>query len=213
MPGAPAKSRTRHRTLWVALLATWTLCVGIGFAALMKYGNTPGPRVALPAHWPAAFPFHPEPQGITLIVSLHPRCPCSHATVGELARLMTRQQAGVRAYLLMVKPADAPDRWEVTDLWNQTRDIPGVVVMLDRDGVYSRQLGAQTSGQVFAFDSTGRALFSGGITPARGHMGDSAGSDAVAALLSGRQTARQTAPVFGCALNSPSQPSVPGARP
>jgi hypothetical protein len=208
-----SKHSARVRILWICLVTTWVGCVGIGFAALIKYSSTPGPQAKLPSQWPALFPFRPQKQGITLVLSLHPQCPCSRATVGELERLMTMQASGVRAFLLMVKPVDAPDNWEITDLWNQTRHIPGVVVMLDRNGAYSNLFGAKTSGHVYAFDSTGRALFSGGITRARGHMGDSAGGDAVTDLLCGRTNSRTTAPVFGCPLQGPSDLSASGAIP
>jgi hypothetical protein len=198
--------------VWAAALAAWACCVGVGMAKLMQYSHTPGPLAPLPQRWPAEFWFRPQPRGITLIASLHPRCPCSRATLGELARLMTHQANGVRAYLLMVKPADAAPSWETTELWNQTRDVPGFIVVPDINGALSERLGARTSGQVFAFDASGRALFSGGITPARAHMGDSAGGDALRALLCGRDSARSTAPVFGCALGN-TQTTLAGASP
>ena len=213
MPASGSKHGSRLRALWVAAIAAWVGCVGVGVAALIKYSSTPGTPAPLPARWPQQLPFKPQPSGFTLILTLHPHCPCSRATVGELARLMTRQAAGVRAYLLMVKPSGTPDRWELTSLWEQTRDIPGVVVMPDRNGALSQSLGATTSGQVFVFDPTGRALFSGGITAARGHMGDSVGSDAIASLLCGRATERHTAPVFGCPLQGSSDLSASGATP
>jgi hypothetical protein len=44
-------------------------------------------------------------------------------------------------------------------------------------------------------------LFSGGITPARGHEGDSAGSDAIVELVKGRIPSNVIRePVFGCTL-------------
>jgi hypothetical protein len=209
------QSNVRHRvTGWAVLIVAWAGAVGVGLGALMKYSSTPGPQPSLPERWPAELPFRPQPKGITLLVSLHPRCPCSRATLGELARLMTLQASGVQAYLLMVQTSDAVSGRELTDLWQQTRDIPGVVVMPDRDGVVSRRLGAHTSGQVFAFDPSGRALFSGGITPARSHMGDSAGGDALRALLRGHETAGgRTAPVFGCSLDNPQATSLAGGAP
>jgi hypothetical protein len=115
------------------------------------------------------------------------------------------------ADVLMVRPAGVPEGWERGSLWNTAAAIPNVLVMVDPEGKLSAQLGALTSGQSYAFDSTGRLLFSGGITPARGHMGDSEGVDAIHALLLGQAPARQTSPVFGCPLNAPAtQPATQG---
>ena len=44
---------------------------------------------------------------------------------------------------------------------------------------------SKTSGQVVVYDAKGALLFSGGITAARGHMGDNAGRDRITALLRG----------------------------
>ncbi len=47
------------------------------------------------------------------------------------------------------------------------------------------ELGSSTSGQVLLYDPSGRLAFSGGITAARGHVGDNAGSDAIVGLVMG----------------------------
>jgi hypothetical protein len=202
---------SKRKALWASLLSAWAGCVGVGLAALLNHSSTPGERAALPVRWPAGLPFQPQSDGPTLIVCLHPHCPCSRATMGELARLLTRQANHVNTYLLLDTPTAAPDRAALVRLWDQVRHIPAVIVMPDPNGSYAKLLGARTSGQVFVFDSSGRGMFSGGITPARGHMGDSAGGDAVARLLSGRESDRQGAPVFGCPLEGP--PDISGAKP
>jgi len=66
---------------------------------------------------------------------------------------------------------------------------------------------------VLLYDAAGALRFSGGITAARGHEGDSMGAAAILSLLSAaspavtaalapeaRQTALRAAPVFGCPL-------------
>ena len=47
----------------------------------------------------------------------HPHCPCSRASIGELARLMAQAQGRVTAYVLFIKPAGSPEDWENSDLW------------------------------------------------------------------------------------------------
>jgi hypothetical protein len=73
----------------------------------------------------------------------------------------------------------------------------------DHDGVEARRFGAATSGQVILYDARGTLLFSGGITPARGHSGDSTGRDAILALLIDGSSEASETPVFGCSLFDP----------
>ena len=71
---------------------------------------------------------------------------------------------------------------------------------LDEGGVEASRFGAATSGQAILYDGDGRLVFSGGITAARGHFGDNAGSQALARLLIDGMPSRPHTPVFGCAL-------------
>jgi hypothetical protein len=137
-----------------------------------------------------------------LVLFAHPHCPCSRATIGELAKLMTDCRGKLTATVLMLRPAGVQDGWERTDLWDSAAAIPGVSVVSDAGGTESRRFGAVTSGQVLLFAPDGRLLFSGGITESRGHRGDNAGRSAVAALVLGTGRAAQPvfAPVYGCPL-------------
>ena len=87
----------------------------------------------------------------------------------------------------------------------EARNLPGAEVRLDRDGVESRRFGAETSGAVRVYSPDGRLVFSGGLTSARGHEGDSEGTIAIAALLAGTSSAASS-PTFGCPLASRSTP-------
>jgi hypothetical protein len=184
----------------LAAAVAWAAMVGCGLFRLQSYAAAPGPAAQTPARWPDDCPLRPASSGVTLVLSLHPHCPCSRATVGELAELMARGAHGVKAYVLMVKPNGMPEGWERTSLHESAARIPGVTVLCDDAGQISRRFGALTSGQTFAFDSKGRCVFSGGITAARGHMGDNAGSDALTDILCGRERSNPHTPVFGCTL-------------
>ena len=83
----------------------------------------------------------------TLLVFAHPRCPCSRATIGELARIMAVDQGRVSATVFFYAPStEAPD-WDRTDLWRDASGIPGVRAAEDRDGSAARRFGAFTSGK------------------------------------------------------------------
>jgi hypothetical protein len=131
---------------------------------------------------------------------VHPHCPCSRASIGELALIMAQSQGRLAAYILFLKPEGFADHWEKTDLWQSAAAIPGVKPIADQDGVEARRFHATTSGQTVLYDAEGRLLFSGGITIARGHAGDNAGRSAIVSLVNTRIAEQAETPVFGCPL-------------
>jgi hypothetical protein len=97
-------------------------------------------------------------------------------------------------------PARVADGWEQTDLWRTAAALPGVTVVRDVDGRAAREFGAATSGQTLLYDTDGVLLFSGGITAARAHAGDSLGRQSLVALLNREPAQRSGTSVFGCKL-------------
>lgn len=138
--------------------------------------------------------------GDTLIMLAHPHCPCTRASVSELANVMARVQGKVRAYVLFLKPHDSDHSWDDTDLRRSAAAIPGVAVLSDIDGVEAKRFGAETSGHTMLFNPSGRLLFSGGITESRGHAGGNAGESAIVSLVNTHTADRATTFVFGCSL-------------
>jgi hypothetical protein len=96
--------------------------------------------------------------------------------------------------------------WAQTSLVRAARDIPGLNVIVDRNGSIAEKFGALTSGQVLMFDHRGRRVFAGGITGSRGHAGDNRGLTLVLALANGGITDSSQTPVFGCALHDATSP-------
>jgi hypothetical protein len=135
---------------------------------------------------------------------VHPKCSCSRASLDELNVVMQRAR-DVTGYVLFVRPAGTDEAWANTDLLDKARAIPGVTVVVDQAGAEAARFGAHVSGQTIAYDAGGALLFFGGITGARGHVGDNLGRTRLAALLSGKRTDRNGSPVFGCELDSPRQ--------
>ena len=181
----------------------WACGAAAGFKTLLVYAGAPGATAAAPVQWPGASPVPRRPGMPTLIMLAHPRCPCSRASIGELAWIMARAGGKVAVHVFFVKPEGSPAEWEKGDLWRSAASIPGVAVHRDEKGVAAGLFGAETSGQTLLYDGSGRLAFSGGITGARGHAGANAGREAVHALLSGKGAARIEAPAFGCALAAP----------
>lgn len=176
------------------------IVIGIGLSVLMAYENTPGVSAKPLGLWPAESKIRLAPDRATLVMLVHPHCPCTRASLGELAVLMTQSQGRLSAYVLFLKPEGFTDDWEKTDLWRSAEGIPGVKPIVDYDGVEASRFNATTSGQTFLFAAEGNLLFSGGITITRGHAGDNAGRSAIVSLLNTRVVEQTETPVFGCPL-------------
>ena len=136
------------------------------------------------------------------MVLLHPECPCSAATVTELAAILSQSGGRLQADVVFADYDEIPTRPEASALWREASRLPGVSVRKDSDGSEIRRFAALTSGETRLYSPTGELLFQGGITAARGHVGDNPGQAAVIACVAGRQSASapRSTPAFGCAL-------------
>jgi len=193
------------------LLAGWFVIVAGGFFGLFKYENSVGTAGVAPLFWPAESKLEHIQHMTTLIMVVHPQCPCTRASIEELAVFMTRFHGTVEAQVLFILPPQFEAGWEKTGTWYEASAIPGVRVTVDPDGREARRFGAQTSGQALIYDQHGRLIFKGGITGQRGHAGDNANLDAAIATLTGDENPTSVTPVYGCALNAPQVPKTASA--
>jgi hypothetical protein len=206
--GGALQRRRRWAFVAVVLAAAWLGAVGVGFRVLARYSLTPG----APAQAPDAI-VAPEdvlgsgvpldPARPTVLLFVHPLCPCTRATLGELERLVARVDGRMRAVVLFRADDGVEIDWSGNDLWNQATALAGVEVLRDTDGRLAQRFGVRTSGQALVYAPDGRLLFAGGITASRGHAGDNAGVDAILALLSQPAPDVPSTPVFGCPLTGP----------
>jgi hypothetical protein len=179
----------------------WCAGVAFGLGVVLNYESGAGTVGAVPRQWPAKSQIHRATDRTTLVMLAHPRCPCTEATMGELAKIMAGVQGKVNAYVLFYKPKGSAANWDQTALRRSAAAIPGVTVLSDVDGIEARRFGAETSGQTLLFDRNGRLLFSGGITDSRGHAGGNNGESAIIALANNKQPGQTTSLVFGCKIN------------
>ena len=184
---------------WIMALI-WLAGIVAAMAGITRYSFAPGRAGGVPARWPAASRITLATNRPTLIMFAHPRCPCTRASLGELARLLANCPGPLAAQVWFVKPVGTAADWTNTDLWASAARIPGVTVHCDEAGREARRFGADTSGQTVLFNQSGELRFHGGITIARGHFGDNPGANAVQALVNQQPTELIETPVFGCSL-------------
>jgi hypothetical protein len=189
--------------LWQKILSgsVWLLGIAGGMYALMSYSYTQGEVTApVPATWPegSAIPF--DPGKPALVMFIHPKCPCTRASLDELSDLLSHCQGLVRASVEVVRPPGAEADWVKTGLRQQASAIPGLSVRVDEDAKEAQLFHASTSGTTLLYDGEGHLLFNGGITSSRGHEGDNAGLLGLEDLLHGRKPAFNHVPIYGCSL-------------
>jgi hypothetical protein len=191
---------TRLFPIRVVFAVLWLLAAGAGFALILNYQNTGGRVGVTPEQWPSGAQIALDSKHDTLVMFVHPRCPCTRASVEELNRLLAQRSGQVVAHVFFFKPKDFSTNWMQTDLWRSAMAIPGVAVHEDSDGAEARLFGAETSGYVLLYDPHGQLQFNGGITGGRGHAGDNAGENAVSSLLAGQAVSSRQTQVYGCSL-------------
>jgi hypothetical protein len=147
-----------------------------------------------------------------LLMFAHPQCPCSRASMGELALIMTHAPQKVQAQVLFLRPKDYAEDWVKTDLWRSAAAIPGVQAVVDEQGREAGLFHAGVSGQVMLYDPRGNLVFSGGITSSRGHSGDNDGREAIEDYLNKGVMPVKSTPFFGCALFDHGSGKAPGEK-
>jgi len=184
------------------LIPLWVITIGVGIFVLMKYEFTPGIGGMPGAHWPSNTQIPLSIDRPTLVMFVHPQCPCTRASIIELGKLITNYKNRLKAYVLLFSPKSVPSGWDRTALRNSAQSIPGVIVLSDIDGIEASRFHSVTSGQTMIYNPHGQLLFSGGITAARGQEGDNPSLNSAKLALDIQSSKTRKTLVFGCSLIS-----------
>jgi hypothetical protein len=200
------RARSRARLIAIAGLL-WLGVLWTGFYLLAREEFTPVTGSVSSAKFPADSGLALSPHLPTLILFVHPHCPCTRASLREFDELLANVPQRVAAAIVFTLPKGVPPHWEQGDLWQSAAQMPGVRVIVDPDGREASRFGVKGSGNVLLYTPSGDLVFNGGITPSRGHAGDNPGRSAIISLIiTGRATVNHT-PVYGCPLlDVPSTP-------
>jgi hypothetical protein len=194
------KKRAMRAAAIIAALG-WAFVVGASAQYVWRYQSTPGTFADAPAAWPHASSVTRRQGEPVLIMFVHPQCTCSRASLEEFSRILERNREPVAAWVLFLRPSGTTEEWENTPSWEAARRLPGVRLLVDREGAEATRFGASTSGHTVLYDGNGQLLFAGGITGARGHVGANSGAQSLSAHLSGAKTGLHQHDVFGCAFH------------
>lgn len=180
----------------------WLLVVGFGIWALTARSFVPGISGNPKSVWPEASGLQRNVGGFTLVVALHPECPCSQATLEELDSIVTQCSSRLSVRIICVPYDDLVEPVERSRIWLRAKRISGITVIKDSHGVEVRRFDAETSGETRLYGPEGELLFHGGITASRGHVGANPGQSAIINFVDrgARASAPVVTPVFGCSL-------------
>lgn len=188
-----------RKLLAIIGITLWTMAVGIGFLWITDYGTRPSQQAQAPLLLPFENINDQQKKLPTLLLFAHPHCPCTRATIAELARLIAHHRGQVNVHVLFYRPLEKPREWAESELWQLAVKLPDVIVSTVNELDLLR-FGVFTSGQTLLYDTEETLIFSGGITSARGHEGDNTGRSAISTYLHGGKIPLTQTPVFGCSI-------------
>ena len=208
----PRRTATRVVTRLVIGLGilAWVAGVAWGLQKIQTYASTPGRTAVAPAVWPGSTLVAPVAGRDTLVMFIHPQCSCTRASLAELQTILDSSHGAVAAWVVVLKPHGMSDDWTHSETWDTASHMANVTVVMDDEGSEAQLFGAETSGHTVVYSAAGQLLFTGGITRARGHVGDNIGRDRVLSLVQTGNADGDTHEVFGCGLHDP-HPRVDGA--
>lgn len=169
-------------------------------ATLWIYSTTPGHQNAAPARWPTFSTLPRASDRCTLVMFVHPQCPCSGASLSELAAILAHSAGHLHAEVVFLSPSGMSGSWVHTDLWKTALRLPETSTVSDPAGREAHLFHASVSGETLVYDSLGHLRFHGGITDGRGHAGDNPGCSAIQTYLNTGTIPLSRTPVFGCSL-------------
>ncbi|MEW6279542.1 MAG: RedB protein, partial [Candidatus Eremiobacterota bacterium] len=177
------------------------ILVAGGMFALCAYDQQPGRLAGAPGRWPENSRIRPHPTRPTVLMFLHPKCPCSRSSLAELHKLVSACPDAMKVVVVLSEPGGPGADAVAARLVDSLRAIPQVEVLVDESLVETVRFGTWTSGQVLIYRADGRLVFNGGITESRGQEGDNRGErSAREQLLRDGEPEPVRVPVFGCKL-------------
>jgi hypothetical protein len=190
-------------------IAVWLAVVAAAYWVMNRnqFATNDSPTATFAEHWPSGSQLPRNANHATLVLFMHPKCPCTQATLSELERLFTAVAGQADEKIEFVVDATIPeaadDDWLNTSTVKRAKAISNAKVFVDRGGKEASQFGATTSGFLMLFDENGSRQYAGGVTESRGHEGGNIGSNNLARILCHEINATESLPAFGCRLCLP----------
>lgn len=181
------------------VIVLWALSAVSGFTYLGLYQYRAGDE-GMPKENVAAS------STVKVLIFLHPRCSCSHASVHELQRILLSTETNgsslrVQAQVFLFQPDETDfEDWDGSAMISELKRFRSVEICNDPYGRIAASHGVVTSGHVLIYDADGYLKFSGGITQSRAHEGENTNGILAARSIHNVSTETVRRPVFGCSI-------------
>lgn len=185
---------------WFIAAAVWAALAGLGMVAVARSERAVRSHLPAESAWPDATPIVRTSGRAMLVIGVHPRCPCTGATLAAVHELVRTEPDRFEVVCVATHPADEVNGWVQAENVARAGQIPGARVFLDPEGSIAERHGLHTSGQVRLYGSGGGVIFDGGLTPGRGMVAD---ARVVATLLDPARSTPDRTETFGCPLVGP----------
>ena len=108
---------SRSGAFLVVVGILWASLVIVGFSRLEREEFTPVENVPVATGFPSHSAIPLALDKPTLLLFLHPYCPCSRSSLHELDELLAETQNKVSPIIVFVIPPDIEPGWKQSDLW------------------------------------------------------------------------------------------------
>ena len=173
-----------------------------GSVKILDYSNRPGESGDVPERILKLNELENalSPSAPTLLLFLHPHCPCTKATIKNLDSVLNTSPDTVNFYAVAFCPLDETEQWVQSPIMNTLIEDLDAKVIIDHGSEISSAFGIKCSGHILLYSDRGELQFDGGITSSRGHEGYCLPQNDLQKILSNDAEQPVHWPVFGCPL-------------
>lgn len=183
-----------------SVILLWLVVIAYGYILITHYELKPSSKITKLRSWPSDSHLKHDSKLATLVIFIHPQCPCSKASIAELDRLLTSFHNKLKTIVVFSKPKGESEAWVKSSLWTKVQSLTGVISYIDNDNFEANNFMVDTSGEVLLFDASGKLIYHGGITASRGHEGDNKGKTTISDYLRTGRINEKEGYAFGCVL-------------
>lgn len=185
-------------------LIAWVVGVGFTFWSNYKFETTPGKASGFVETAPTGSDLHFAADQFNWITFIHPQCACSKATLENLRQMNNDfKNKNVKFHVVFFAPDQKNENLEKSEYVQAAEQLSHTEIYFDPKLKEFNFYDAETSGQSFLFNAERKLVFKGGITEARGHLGESLSMRRIASLVTGSSSNEKLieSPTFGCGNN------------
>lgn len=178
----------------------WLITIAIVLRAWLDYEHTPGAIAGERLRWPADSGLVSDSQSGTLVMFLHPQCPCSRAGLRKLERILSQLPQRPTCHFLFAPMTPAENDEQHSENRRIAASLSPKGTKTDDGAFEAACFDAKTSGYVLYYDSAGQLRYRGGILAERGSDRTNAFEQALVEAIRNPRYPVVHTPVFGCPL-------------